>query len=91
MRWLAGLSPAKAIKLALVWPAFLFAVATIFLGGFVFQSRAGWTVGYTVAYDGSAPGWLVATVATFLVVIGPSAVFLVVWRFARGRVHAAAS
>lgn len=89
MRWLAGLSLAKAIRIALAWPASLAGVVAVLLAIYFAKTRDGWVVYYPVSSGFPGPTWLAVTLAVLVIAFGPSLVFLVLWRLAHGSVHSA--
>ena len=84
MTWLSRLSFAQAVRWALVWPALvLAAVAVMGVFAAVAQARGNWGVALGVQTVGPLPVWLGVAIAVSVVVLGPSAIFLVLWRLVR--------
>ena len=81
MRWLADLTFKKAIKLALVWPAFVLALVTVLLLTLRYVTRD-WSMAYDISVDGPGGRWVAGIVLTLLVLAGPSLLFLAAWRLA---------
>ena len=80
MNWLSRLSLGEALRWALVWPAFLLllgAAATFLL----VRAGAGLWVDFQPVAHLNA--WLALFLMGLLFLIGPSCVFLVLWRIAR--------
>ena len=84
MNWLARLSPAQAVRWALLWPAVLVALA---LGAAVFaaaaQWRGNWAIAFGIESRGPIPVWLAVIVFVSAVLAVPPALFLALWRVAR--------
>jgi len=91
VRWLAAISLAKAVKLALIWPAFVIGVLVLLLAVFLVKTREGWVIHYEVSSNIPGPGWIAVTIVVLVLLLGPPFLFLAVWRFAHSSVHSATS
>lgn len=81
MKWLAQRSFPQALRWALLWPAL---VAVVALGAVaVAMSQHNWGFAAGIESRGPLPVWLAVTVFVSLAVLGPSVLFLALWRLAR--------
>jgi hypothetical protein len=84
LTWLSRLSFVQAIRWALVWPALVvtaaLAAAALVV---VMKVRGDLAFAWDVDSVGPMPVWLGATVVLAVVLLGPSVVFLALWRVAR--------
>ena len=84
MSWLSRLSFRQALRWALLWPALVLAAA-VAATGFVaaMKARGNWGFAFGVESVGPLPVWLGVATVVSVVLLGPSAVFLALWRVAR--------
>ena len=84
MNWLAQLSFPQALRWALLWPAIIVA-AVLAAVAFVVATRwsGDWAFALGVDSRGPLPVWLAVVIAGTVVLVGPSAVFLALWKVAR--------
>ena len=82
MTWLSGLSLARAIRWALVWPALLvvLCIAAVLV---VLRGRDEWAIGWNFQPPGGLGVWSTLFLSALLFLCGPPAVFLVLWRVAK--------
>jgi hypothetical protein len=91
MKWLATMSPVRAILIALAWPALFYALPAIMMLWVRVSNWIGansgaesFTQTFVVLERGTGPRlW------ALLLVYGPSLVFLIVWWFWRNQPHRA--
>ena len=81
MKWLAQLTFPQALRWALLWPSVLAVVAVGAVTVAASQDNWGFSFGFTSR--GRLPVRFAVTVVAFVVVLGPSALFLALWRAAR--------
>jgi hypothetical protein len=84
MSWLARLSPAQAVRWALLWPALLITV-TLGVAAFVAAAHAhgNWGFAFGIESRGPIPARLAVAAVVVAVVVVPPALFLALWRVAR--------
>jgi hypothetical protein len=83
MAWLGRLTFEQAIRWALVWPVLLIAAIAVSVGVATALSRGGdWAFGWNFE-AGPMPAWLAGTILLGAVLLGPSLVFLILWKVAR--------
>mgnify|MGYP006951363665 CR=1 FL=1 len=84
MNWLAQLSFTQALRWALLWPAFILCLAVTAVAFMVATRWSGdWAYAVNIDSRGPIPLWLAVTAALCAVLIGPSLLFLALWRVAR--------
>jgi hypothetical protein len=84
MSWLARLSLTQAIHWALVWPALLVTVAVSAISVLIATSgQDDWAFAWSAQSAGPVPAWLAALIIVCGVLVGPSLIFLALWKVAR--------
>lgn len=82
--WLSHPSFEQAVRWALLWPAFVIALLHGAASYFAFMYwRGNWGFAIGVESLGPIPVWLGVTITGIVVLIGPSALFLGLWRLVR--------
>jgi len=81
MKWLSRLSLAQAVRWALLWPALLLSLAVI---GILLIMQGRDELGIWIDFHpvGPLPAWLAILLAVSLFLLGPSCLFLLLWRAA---------
>ena len=82
MTWLSRLSFGQAIRWALVWPVL---VVSLCVAGALsaMRERDEWAIGWNFQPAGHLNAWTALLLSTVVVLFGPPAVFLLLWKFAR--------
>ena len=82
MNWLARLSFPQAIRWALLWPTLL-VLLWIAAAVIAVRWRDNWAVGWNFQPASGLSVWLAVALGLSLVLCGPPALFLVLWRAAK--------